>query len=107
MNLRLKFLRLLFRQVEVPQIQYEDQVVQVPVQKQVQVPTVQTIQKTVEVPQVELLGTCNAHRSSFFARLVLESFGPRFVDKVVPVPVQKQVQVPMVQTVTCWHWHDV
>ena len=50
------------RQVEVPQIQYEDQVVQVPVQKQVHVPTVQTVQKTVEVPQVELLGTCNAHR---------------------------------------------
>ena len=42
-----------FRQVEVPQIQYEDQVVQVPVQKQVQVPHVQTVQKTVEIPQIE------------------------------------------------------
>ena len=43
------------RQVEVPQIQYEDQVVQVPIQKQVQVPHVQTVQKTVEIPQIELL----------------------------------------------------
>ena len=39
-----------------PQIEYEDQVVQVPVQKQVQVPHVQTVQKTVEIPQVEPLG---------------------------------------------------
>ena len=38
-----------------PQIQYEDQVVQVPVAKHVHVPMVQTVQKTVEVPQVELL----------------------------------------------------
>ena len=44
-----------FRQVEVPQIQYEDQVVQVPVAKHVHVPMVQTVQKTVEVPQVEFL----------------------------------------------------
>ena len=44
-----------FRQVEVPQIEYEDQVVQVPVQKQVQVPHVQTVQKTVEIPQIEPL----------------------------------------------------
>jgi len=41
--------------VEVPQIEYEDQVVQVPVQKQVQVPHVQTVQKTVEIPQIEPL----------------------------------------------------
>ena len=41
--------------MEVPQIQYEDQVVQVPVAKHVHVPMVQTVQKTVEVPQVELL----------------------------------------------------
>ena len=33
------------RQVEVPQLQYEDQVVQIPVQKQVHVPMVQQVQR--------------------------------------------------------------
>ena len=35
------------------QVQYEDQVVQVPVQKQVHVPMVQTVQKHIEIPQIE------------------------------------------------------
>ena len=61
--------------VEVPQIQYEDQIVQVPVQKQVQVPVVQKVQKTVKVPQIQ------------------------YEDEIVQVPVTKQVQVPMVQKV--------
>ena len=63
------------KSVEVPQLQYEDQVVEVPVTKQVHVPLVETVQKSVEVPQVQ------------------------YEDQVVHVPVQKQVHVPMVQTV--------
>ena len=51
--------------VEVPQVQYEDQVVHVPVQKHVHVPMVQTVQKSVEVPQVEPL--VRSDRTSFGA----------------------------------------
>ena len=104
------------RQVEVPQIQYEDQVVQVPIQKQVQVPHVQTVQKTVEIPQIELLALNNLKYLGvlsvvgmhllralrvFLSALVLK-VAPhlRYVDKVVPIPVAKQVHVPMVSTVT-------
>eukprot|EP00435_Cladocopium_sp_Y103_P066617 s144_g28.t2 len=63
------------RSVDVPQIQYEDQVVQVPLAKQVHVPMIQEIERTVEVPQVE------------------------YVDNVVQVPVEKQVHVPMIQKI--------
>jgi hypothetical protein len=34
-------------------VQYEDQVVHVPVAKHVHVPMVQTVQKQIEVPQIE------------------------------------------------------
>ena len=36
-----------------PQIEIEEQVVEVPVAKQVQVPMIQKVQKMVDVPQVE------------------------------------------------------
>ena len=113
-----------FRQVEVPQIEYEDQVVQVPVQKQVQVPHVQTVQKTVEIPQIEPPGSVSQHTVRFFDGIrgiseydmlfvwnlskVFRTVGfqdlcgpaSRYVDKVVPLPVAKQVQVPMVNTLS-------
>jgi len=60
--------------VEVPQVQYIDRVVDVPVVKQRQVPSVQKVQKTVEVPQVQ------------------------YIVKVVDVPVVKRRQVPSVRS---------
>lgn len=39
--------------LQVPQIEIEEQVVEVPVAKQVQVPMIQKVQKMVDVPQVE------------------------------------------------------
>merc|ERR1711881_625512 len=63
------------KHVDVPQVQYVDKVVPVPVQKQRQVPMIQTVQKTVQVPQVQ------------------------YIDKIVDVPVVKQRQVPMIQKV--------
>ena len=39
--------------IEVLQIQYIDKIVDVPVQKQRQVPMVQKVQKSVEVPQIQ------------------------------------------------------
>merc|ERR1739838_126425 len=63
------------RTVEVPQVQYIDKVVDVPVVKQRHVPSVQKVQKPVTVPVIET------------------------VEKVVDVPVIKQVEVPQVQTV--------
>ena len=71
--------------VEVPQIQFLDRVVDVPLVMQQQVPMIQKVQKTVEISQVQ------------------------FIDRVVDVPVvmqrqvltiqkvQKTVQVPQVQ----------
>ena len=41
------------RTVEVPQIQYVDKVVDVPVVKQVQVPMLQTVQRPVEATKVD------------------------------------------------------
>ena len=59
--------------VEVPQIQFIDKTLDVPVVVQRQVPIVQKVQKIVEVPQTQ------------------------FIDKVVDVPVHMQRQVPAVQ----------
>merc|ERR1712129_284261 len=59
----------------VPQVQYIDRVVDVPVVKQRHVPSVQKVQKPVTVPVIET------------------------VEKVVDVPVIKQVEVPQVQTI--------
>ena len=36
-----------------PQVEIEEQVVEVPVAKQVQVPMIQKVQKSVDVPQIE------------------------------------------------------
>ena len=58
---------------DAPQIEIEEQLVEVPVTKHVQVPLVQKVQKMVEVPQVE------------------------YEDQVVDVPVQKQVHIPFQQ----------
>ena len=72
-------------QVEVPQVQYIDKAVDVPVAVQRQVPGIETVQKTVEVPQTQ------------------------HIDKVADVPVarprqtlsvqrvQKTVEVPQIQ----------
>lgn len=49
--------------------------------KQVHVPTIQKVQKTVKVPQIQ------------------------YEDQIVEVPVQKQVNVPMIEKVSgqrCW-----
>ena len=64
--------------VEVPQIvtvEKSVEIVDVPVQKQRQVPMMQKVQKFVHVPQVQ------------------------HIDKIVDVPVQKQRQVPEIQIV--------
>ena len=63
------------KMVDVPQIEIEEQIVEVPVQKHVRVPMIQKVQKMVEVPQIEV------------------------EEKIVEVPVQSHVQVPMIQKV--------
>merc|ERR1712036_77859 len=55
--------------------QYIDRVVDVPVVKQRQVPSIQRVQKPVSVPIIET------------------------VEKIVDVPVIKQVEVPQIQTI--------
>ena len=61
--------------MDVPQTQFIDREVGIPVVQQRQVPTVRTVWKTLEIPRVQLL------------------------DKVVNMPVAVQRQVPMVQRV--------
>ena len=87
-------------------------------------PHVQTVQKTVEIPQIEPPGSVSQHTVRFFDGIrgiseydmifvwnlskvfrtvgFQDPCGPasRYVDKVVPIPVAKQVQVPMVNTVS-------
>ena len=60
---------------DVPQIQYVDKIVEVPVQKQRHVPVIQKVPKIVEVPTLE------------------------FVDHVVHVPITQHRHVPVLQTV--------
>jgi len=61
--------------VEVPRIEYKDQVVQIPVRKQNPVPMLQKTTKRVEVPRI------------------------MYKDRIVEVPVTKHRHVPMVSTV--------
>ena len=60
---------------DVPQIQYVDKIVEVPVQKQRHVPVIQKVPKIVELPTLE------------------------YVDHVVHVPITQHRHVPVVQTV--------
>ena len=60
---------------DVPQIQYVDKIVDVPVQQQRHVPVIQKVPKIVEVPTLE------------------------YVDHVVHVPITQHRHVPVVQTV--------
>ena len=59
--------------VEIPQVQFLDKVVDIPVVVQRQVPMVQKVQKTLEVPQLQI------------------------IDKVVDIPVVAQREIPMKQ----------
>merc|ERR1712110_1262463 len=60
---------------EVPQIQFVDNHVHIPLQKHRHVPMIQKVQKTVEVPVIET------------------------IEKVVDVPVVKQIEIPQIQTI--------
>ena len=92
--------------VEVPQVQFIDRAVDVPVVMQRQVPIVQKVQRTVEVPQarstdkvmdvpVIMQGQVPA------VQVVPKTVDPQtqFIDGVVDTPVVQQRQVPTVQTV--------
>ena len=72
-TMQLKLQQSLPRVLEVPQIQFNDRVLQLPAASQTWVPTVHTVLKTVEIPQVQFLG-------------------------MVDAPAVVQRQVPMVQT---------
>merc|ERR1719323_1634243 len=63
------------KHVEVPQVEFIDNHVHIPVQKQRHVPAITKVQKPVEVTVIET------------------------VEKIVDVPVVKQVEVPHVQTI--------
>merc|ERR1712127_452944 len=63
------------KHVDVPQVEFIDNHIHIPVQKQRQVPAITKVQKPVEVTVVET------------------------IEKVVDVPVVKQVEVPQVQTI--------
>merc|ERR1712084_55842 len=93
--------------VEVPQVQYIDRVVDVPVVKQRHVPSVQKVQKTVEVPQVQYIDrvvdvpVVKQRHVPAIQKVQKPVTVPviETVEKIVDVPVIKQVEVPQVQTV--------
>merc|ERR1719394_308117 len=93
--------------VEVPQVEFVDQHVHVPVQKHVQVPMITKVQKPVDVPQVEFVDT-HVHIPVQKQRHVptitkvqkpVEVTVVETVEKIVDVPVVKQVEVPQIQTI--------
>ena len=72
-----------------PQVEYVDEDVEVPVTKQVRVPMIQKVQKIVKVPQIQFHGRPSCWREQLL----------RYEDQIVEVPVAKQVNVPMIEKV--------
>ena len=101
---------------EIPQLQFPDQVVDVPVVVQRQVPSIETVQKTVEVPQTqsivkelrskfEVAHTNKVHarnqpdknRAIRNAHKTVEVPRVHYIDKVADIPVDMQRQVSTTQ----------
>jgi hypothetical protein len=84
-----------------------DKYVEVPVQKQVQVPMVSVVQKLVDVPQVEFVDNhvhipIQKHRHVPTITKVqkpVEITVIETIEKIVDVPVVKQIEVPQIQTI--------
>ena len=93
--------------VEIPQLQYIDKVVDVPVVMQKQVPAIQKVQKTVEVPQVQLIDkvvdmlvVLQRHVTIIQkVQRTVEAPQVHYTDKIVDVPLVLQRQVPTIQNV--------
>merc|ERR1712032_721987 len=93
--------------VDVPQVQIIDKTVEVPVQKQMQVPMVTKVQKEVDVPQIEIVDRhihipVQKHRHVPVVQKIqknVEVTVIETVEKIVDVPVVKQVEVPQIQTI--------
>merc|ERR1712012_1319198 len=81
--------------VEVPQLQFIDKVVDIPVVAQRQIPMVQTVQKTIEIPQLQ------------YVDKVVDVPEVQVVEKTVEIPqlqiVEKIVEIPEIQTVQGTH----
>ena len=90
---------------EIPQLQFPDQVVDVPVMVQRQVSSIETVQKTVEVPQTQSI--VKELRSKFEVghtsevprpiRSVQKTVEVQYIDKVADIPVEMQRQVSTTQ----------
>ena len=108
--------RLFRKTTEIPQLQFPDQVVDVPVVVQRQVPSIQTVQKTVEVPQTQSIAqelrskfevghTNKVHarnqpdknRAIRNAHKTVEVPRVQYIDKVADIPVDMQRQVSTTQ----------
>ena len=89
---------------EVPQAQFIDKLVDVPVDMPRQVPAVQVAQKTAEIPQVQFIdsvvdASVVQQRQLPTAQKTMQNPRARFLDEVVGMPVLVQHKVPMVQRV--------
>ena len=93
--------------VEVPQTQFIDKAVDVPVIEQRQVPIVRKVQKTVEVPQTQFINKVvdvpvHMQRPVPAVQVVqktAEATRIQFIDRTVDIPAVQHRQVPTVQTV--------
>ena len=93
---------------EIPQLQLPDQVVDVPVMVQRQVPSIETVQKTVEVPQTQSIvkelrskfevgHTSEVPRQLRSVQKTVEVPRVQYIDKVADIPVDMQRQVSTTQ----------
>jgi len=93
--------------VDVPQIQWVDKVIDVPVIKQVEVPCIKKVQKHVEVPQIKWVDQkMDVPRikkvpvpSVQTVQTKKEVLQVEWIDKIIDVPVVKQRPVPVIQKV--------
>ena len=91
-----KFLQsIVYEDVEVPQIQFIDSVVDFSVVLQRRVPAVQTVQKTGEIPQLQFLDKVDDARCCMMRFHSCSALNK--VDDVPVVQVVVQVEVPQIQ----------
>ena len=81
-------------QVQVPQMEIQDDIVEVPVQRQVQLPLVMKVQKTVEAPLVEIVDQdlhvhVQKHRHGPMITKAQKMGDVQYMDRIVEIPVQK------------------
>ena len=81
--------------MEVPQVQYIDQIVDLPVVMQCQIPAIQAVQKAVEVPQVQFLDRMDGILKTVFQDRIPQRTAEQLVDIPVPQVTEESLRCSM------------